>query len=173
MHGSGISLVSRPRRHIASSVGRRPQRHSHYSEMQVDLEATHPAEDSNLRMASPTVAPHDPGRASAHTSRHSSELPSLGCLGGGGGAEDCFHLFFQCSLAQKAWRAAAVVRLSVTSEEAFWNSLSGGIFSGEADWRRTFATLWAIWIHRNKVIFRGVTPSGDAIIHTAKGFYLS
>ena len=37
----------------------------------------------------------------------------------GGGPEDCSHLFFQCSLAQEAWRGAAVARLSVTSEEAF------------------------------------------------------
>ena len=29
----------------------------------------------------------------------------------GGGTEDYFHLFFQCSLAQEAWRAAAVAPL--------------------------------------------------------------
>ena len=45
--------------------------------MQVDLEVMHPAEDSNLRMASLTAAPHDPGCASAHASGHSSDLPSL------------------------------------------------------------------------------------------------
>ena len=37
----------------------------------------------------------------------------------GGGPEDCSHLFFQCPLAQEAWRGAAVARLSVTSEETF------------------------------------------------------
>ena len=37
----------------------------------------------------------------------------------GGGPEDCSHLFFQCLLTQEVWREAAVVRLSVTSEEAF------------------------------------------------------
>ena len=91
----------------------------------------------------------------------------------GGGPEDCSHLFFQCPLAQEAWRGAAVARLSVTSEETFWNSLLGGSFRREADWRRIFATLWAIWIHRNEVIFRGISPSGDAITHTAEGFYFS
>ena len=53
------------------------RRHPHYSEMKIDLEATHPTEDSNLPMASFTAAPHDPGRASAHASELSSELPSL------------------------------------------------------------------------------------------------
>ena len=90
-----------------------------------------------------------------------------------GGFEDCSHLFFQCPLAQEVWWEAAVNRLSVTSEEAFWSSLSGGFFMREAEWGRIFATLWAIWTHRNEVIFRGITPSGDAIIHTAEGFYLS
>ena len=45
--------------------------------MRIDLEATHPTEDSNLRMASFTAAPHDPGRASAHASERSGELPPL------------------------------------------------------------------------------------------------
>ena len=145
-----------------------PRKHPHYSEMQIDLEATHPLEDSNFRMASSTTAPHDPGSAPAHVSRLSSELPSLWQ-----GPEDCSHLFFQCSLAQEAWRGTVVARLSVTSEKAFWSSLSRGFFRQEADWRRIFATLWAIWIHKNEIIFRGISPSGDAIMHTAEGFYLS
>ena len=91
----------------------------------------------------------------------------------GEGTEDCSHLFFRCSLAQETWWAAAVARLSVTSEEAFWSSLSGGFFRREADWRRIFAILWAIWIHKNEVVFRGISPSGDAILHTAEGFYFS
>ena len=41
------------------------------------METTHPLEDSNLRMASSTAAPHDPGGATAHVSRFSSMLPSL------------------------------------------------------------------------------------------------
>ena len=43
----------------------------------VDLEATHPLEDSNLRLATSTAAPHDSGGATAQFSRFSSELPSL------------------------------------------------------------------------------------------------
>ena len=59
----------------------------------------------------------------------------------GGGPEDCSHLLFHCLLAQEVWREAAVVRLSVTSDEAFWSSLSGGFFRREADWRRIFASV--------------------------------
>ena len=91
----------------------------------------------------------------------------------GRGPEDCSHLFFQCPLAQEAWRGATVARLSMTSEETFWSSLLEGSFRQEADWRRIFATLWAIWIHRNEVIFRGISPSGDAITHIIEGFYFS
>ena len=54
-----------------------PRRLSHYSKMQVGLEAMHPAEDSNLQMASLTAAPHDLGRASTHASEHFGELASL------------------------------------------------------------------------------------------------
>ena len=54
-----------------------PRKHPHYSEMQIDLEATYPTEDPNLRLASSTAAPHDPGRVSAHVSRLSSELSPL------------------------------------------------------------------------------------------------
>ena len=36
-----------------------------------------------------------------------------------------------------------------------------------------FATLWAIWINRNEVIFRGQTPVVDAILHDARGLAIS
>ena len=81
--------------------------------------------------------------------------------------EDCPHLFFTCPIVQEAWRAAGVARLVVSSCKAFWSSLIDGSFRREQDWRRAFATLWAIWIHRNEVIFWGVTLSSDAIIHVA------
>ena len=77
--------------------------------------------------------------------------------------EDCQHLFFACPLAQEVWQAADVGRLVATSEEAFWRSLSGGAFRREAEWQSTFATLWSICTHRNEVIFKGCTPSADAI----------
>ena len=48
---------------------------------------------------------------------------------------------FQCPLAQAAWRVAGVARLSVTSEEAFWRSLSGGFFRREADFCHSVGNL--------------------------------
>ena len=54
-----------------------PGKRIRYTEMYADLETTHSLEDSNLRMASSTAAPHDPGGATAHVSRFSSKLPSL------------------------------------------------------------------------------------------------
>ena len=32
-----------------------------------------------------------------------------------------------------------------------------------------FGRVWSIWTHRNEVIFRGCTPSVDAILHNARG----
>ena len=72
--------------------------------------------------------------------------------------EDCSHLFFQCPLAQAAWRAASVGHLETSSDEEFWRSISGGVFCREVDWRRIFATLWSVWLHQNQVIFRGRPP---------------
>ena len=82
----------------------------------------------------------------------------------GGGPEDCSHLFFQCPLAQEAWRGAAVARLSVTSEETFWSSLLGGSFRREADWRRIFATLWAIGFTGTRS-FSGASPRPEMPLH--------
>ena len=84
--------------------------------------------------------------------------------------EDCQHLFFVCPFAQAVWQAAGINRLMVTSEEAFWQSLGGGTFRHEAEGQTIFATLWSLWIHRNEVIFRGCTPSVDAIQHNTRGF---
>ena len=73
--------------------------------------------------------------------------------------EDCSHLFFQCTLAQAAWRVAGVGHLDTSSDEEFWRSISGGVFHREADWRHIFTTLWSVWLHRNKVIFKGRPPA--------------
>ena len=87
-----------------------------------------------------------------------------------GAVEDCSHLFFACPLAQVVWQATNVGRLVVSSEEAFWRSLGDGPFRREAEWQTIFATLWSLWTHKNKVIFRGRTPSVDAIQHDAREF---
>ena len=62
-----------------------------------------------------------------------------------------------------------VARLVVSSDEEFWSSLIDGSFKRETDWRRASLIL----LHRNEIIFRGVTPSSDAILHTAGGGTIS
>ena len=91
----------------------------------------------------------------------------------GGGPEDCSHLFFQCSLAQEAWRGAVVARLSVTSEETFWSSLSGGFFKREV-------IEGGFLPHCGRYGSTGTRSSSGASPHPAmplrtqpKGFYLS
>ena len=85
-----------------------------------------------------------------------------------GEIEDCSRLFFTCPMVQESWQTTGAARPTVSSDEEFWSS-----FRRETAWRRVFATLWAIWIHRNEVIFRGVTPSDNVIQHAAGGFFYS
>ena len=48
-----------------------------------------------------------------------------------------------------------------------------GPFRRAAEWNTIFANLWAIWLHRNEVVFRGRSPSVDAIQHDARGIAYS
>ena len=41
-------------------------------------------------------------------------------------------------------------------------------FHCEAEWQKLFAILWAVWLHRNEVIFWGRQPSAIAIIFDAR-----
>ena len=88
-------------------------------------------------------------------------------------AKDCFHLFLKCPLVQAAWRAVGAGHLVTSSDEEFWYSVSKGVLRQEAEWRRIFATLWSVWLHRNQVIFRGRSPADKEIVHDARGFALS
>ena len=59
-------------------------------------------------------------------------------------------------IAQAIWAASQKIsRVAVTSAEAFWGSLTRGTHRREAEVRRLFAVLWALWLHNNKVIFKG------------------
>ena len=84
-----------------------------------------------------------------------------------GAVEDCSHLFFECPSSQTVWRTAKIADVDFSSGEAFWRSLVQGTGRREAQWQTIFATLWAIWLHRNEVIFRGRPASSDAIQHEA------
>ena len=87
--------------------------------------------------------------------------------------EDCSHLFFECLFAQATWPAASTSSLDVSTAESFWYSIARGPFRCAAEWNTIFANLWAIWLHRNEVVFRGRSPSVDAIQHDARGIAYS
>ena len=61
------------------------------------------------------------------------------------------------------------VRSQFSSMKDFWRSLADGPYRRGAEWHLIFATLWTIWNHRNEVVFRGQTPSADAVVHEARG----
>ena len=86
-----------------------------------------------------------------------------------GAVEDCEHLFVTCPFASPVWLSARVVQIDISSWEAFWRSISDGPYRSKAEWQSIFAFLWSIWSHRNEVIFRGRSPSVDAIQHDARG----
>lgn len=86
-----------------------------------------------------------------------------------GGREDCSHLFFECPVAREVWTAEGCARVDPSSETTFWTSLRAGTYRGEAEWQKLFAILWAIWIHRNDVVFRGLSPSAMAIQYGVRG----
>ena len=134
MCGSGVNFDSRSRQYIASYVGQLPPENVYITQRCRLIWKRHIPLKIRIfrwlllrrrlmtRVARQRMFPDSP-----------VSCPLCWGGGGGGGPEDCSHLFFQCSLAQEAWRGAAVARLSVTSEEAFWSSLSGGSFRREAD----------------------------------------
>ena len=92
-----------------------------------------------------------------------------GCVMCSCATEDCSHLFFECPLVQPVWTTAVLGEIDVTAGDAFWRSICQGPFRREAEWQTIFATLWAIWLHRNEFIFTGRPPSTDAIQHAARG----
>ena len=83
--------------------------------------------------------------------------------------ETCQHLFFRCPFAQAVWEAERINGVDTFSNEYFWRSLTTGVFRREAEWRKIFATLWAIWLHRNDVVFRGRPPLVDEVINDVRG----
>ena len=87
--------------------------------------------------------------------------------------EDCDHLFARCPFAQAVWTMTRVVRPRLSSMEDFWRSMADGPYRRGAEWHLIFATLWVIWNHRNEVIFKGRTPSADAVVHEAGGLVYS
>ena len=88
-------------------------------------------------------------------------------------SEDCSHLLFECQYAQATWWAASTSNLDFSTAESFWYSIARGPFRCAAEWHTIFANLWAIWLHRNEVVFRRRSPLVDAIQHDARGIAYS
>ena len=86
-----------------------------------------------------------------------------------GAVEDCERLFVTCPFASSVWQLARVAQIDISSLKAFWRSIGDGPYRRKAEWQGIFAILWSIWSHRNEVIFRGRSPSVDAIQHNARG----
>ena len=129
------------------------------------MEATPPFEDPSFRVAPASEASHDTDTPSMNVPRQPGELSSL--LRGRGRLRP--------PLLPVPSRAGD---MAVGKCGRPWDHIDrgvlglpvGGFFRREADWRCIFAVLWAIWTHRNDVIFRGANPSGDAIRYAVRGF---
>lgn len=77
--------------------------------------------------------------------------------------EDCEHLFFECWFARAIWASQGLSE--ITSSSTFWATMPRRQWVCEKDRGRRFAVLWAIWSHRNEVIFDGKTVSVDGAIN--------
>ena len=87
--------------------------------------------------------------------------------------EDCDHIFIRCPVAQAVWTLTRFVRPRSSSLEVFWRSMADGPYRRRTEWQLLYATLWVLWTHRNEVVFRGLTPSADTVVHEAGGLVTS
>ena len=62
-----------------------------------------------------------------------------------------------------------MAQIDTSSLGAFWRSIGNRPYRRKTEWQGIFAILWSIWSHRNEVIFRGRSPSVDAIQHDVRG----
>ena len=56
-----------------------------------------------------------------------------------GGEEDYFHPFFECPFAREVWIGQPISRADVSSVEAFYGSLHGGVSSMPVEQGRAFS----------------------------------
>ena len=76
-----------------------------------------------------------------------------------GGKEGRFHLLFECSFARKMWARQPISRGDVSSAEAFWASLQGGVSGRPVEQGQLLEMIWEIWLHYKEVIVR------ECIVH--------
>ena len=82
--------------------------------------------------------------------------------------EDCEHLFFKCPIAIRTWASQGLS--GITSSSVFWATIPRRRQGHKADQGKRVAVVWAIWLHRNEVVFEGKTVSSEGIIHEVEKF---
>ena len=62
-------------------------------------------------------------------------------------------------------------RLSeITSNSVFWATLPRRGRGQEANQGKRFAVVWAIWLHRNEVVFEGKAVSSECLVQEVEKF---
>ena len=127
-----------------------------------DMKKPYFVEDSGLPLAASSAAVDD------EVPKSSAECAMCGAI-----PEDCDSIFIRCTVAQAVWTLTRFVRPRPSSLEVFWRSIADGPYRRRAEWQHLYATLWVLRTHRNEVVFRGRTPSADAVVHEAGGLVTS
>ena len=84
------------------------------------------------------------------------------CMLCGEHEEDCEHLFFQCPIAIRIWASQGLAEIK--SSSVFWATIPRRRRGYEAERGIRFAVIWAIWLHRNEVVFEGKAVSSEGLI---------
>ena len=84
------------------------------------------------------------------------------------GEEDIDHLFFECRIARVIWASQGLSE--ITSSSVFWEKMPRRTRGQEKVRGKRFAVLWALWLHRHEVVFKGKAVSVDGIIHEVEKF---
>ena len=103
---------------------------------------------------------YDPLSLKMHKANHM--YPTAICMLCRPQEEDCEHLFFKCPIATRIWASQGLS--AITSGSIFWATLPRRRRGHEADRGKRFAVLWAIWLHRNEVMFEGKAVSSEGVI---------
>ena len=88
------------------------------------------------------------------------------------GEENYKHLFFQCPFAHRIWASQGITSAGAIYETNMWHSLRQDGYRRKGG-GRILAVTWAIWLHRNEVMFRGKPVSTDNVVHEIEGLKAS
>ena len=59
---------------------------------------------------------------------------------------------------------------AITLSSVFWATIPRRRRGYKADGGKRFAVVWALWLHRNEVVFEGKAVSSEGIIHEVESF---